>query len=201
MSGNTLQQLETFEYLGVVFTNDESRHKAIDTRIDKANAVLREFYCSVVTKRELSKTAKHLVFKSIFVPILTCGHESYTTWRLKEYYQKNKRQRWDICEEFLVWHFVTKSTDLKSVKPGMSSHFSASRDPGCVSSAMYPECSRKEWRTNSFGLQSTPTGKRPRGHPRTRCRNYISDLVWPVLVRSQQNYLKVQLIVRYFESS
>jgi len=30
----------------------------------------------------------------------------------------------------------------------------------------------------SFGLQSTPTGKRPRGRPRTRWRDYISDLAW-----------------------
>jgi len=29
-------------------------------------------------------------------------------WRLKEYCQKNKRQRWDICEKFSVWRFVTK---------------------------------------------------------------------------------------------
>jgi len=32
-----------------------------------------------------------------------------------------------------------------------------------VSSAMCPECPRKDWRSRSFGLQSTPTGKRPRG--------------------------------------
>ena len=62
VSGNTLQQVETFKYLGVVFTSDASRKKRIDTRIDKANAVLRELYCSVVTKRELSKTAKLSVF-------------------------------------------------------------------------------------------------------------------------------------------
>ena len=64
--------------------------------------------------------------------------------RRKEYCQKNKRQRWDICEEFSVRHFVTKSTGLKSVKPRMSRQFSESRDPSYVSSAMCPECPRKE---------------------------------------------------------
>jgi len=34
-----------------------------DTRIGEANAVLREFYRCVVTKRELSNTAKLSVFK------------------------------------------------------------------------------------------------------------------------------------------
>ena len=73
---------------------------------------------------------------------------------LKGYCQNNKRQRSDICKEFSVWHFVTKSTGVKSVWPGTSSHFFESRDPSYVSSAMYPECVRKEWRTKSFGIQS-----------------------------------------------
>jgi len=88
-------------------------------------------------------------------------------WRLKGYCQKNKRQRWDICGEVSVWHVVTKSTDLKSVKPGTSSHFSESGDPSYVNSAMCPECPMKDWRTKSFGLQSTPAGKRTRGCLRT----------------------------------
>jgi len=76
VSGNTQQQVEAFKYLGVVFSSDESQNKGIDTLIGKANAVLRVLYCSVVTKRQLSKNAKLLVFKWVFVPILTCGHES-----------------------------------------------------------------------------------------------------------------------------
>ena len=76
MSGNTLHQVETLKYLGVVFTSDESRNKGIDIQIGKANAVLRELYCSVVTKRELSKNTMLSIFKWVFVPILTCGHES-----------------------------------------------------------------------------------------------------------------------------
>jgi len=65
-----------FKHLGVVFMSDESPNKGIDTLVGKANAVRRQLYCSVVTKRELSKNAKLSVFKSVFVPILTCGHES-----------------------------------------------------------------------------------------------------------------------------
>jgi len=60
--GNTLQVVETFKRL-----SDGNWNKEIDTRIGKANAVLR---------RQLSKTAKLSDFKSVFVPILTCGHES-----------------------------------------------------------------------------------------------------------------------------
>jgi len=39
----------------MVFKSDGKRNKKIDTRIGKANAVLRELYRSVVTKRKLSK--------------------------------------------------------------------------------------------------------------------------------------------------
>jgi len=53
----------------------------VDARIGKANPVLRKIYRSVATKRELSNTAKLSVFKSIFVPILTYGHES---WEMTE---------------------------------------------------------------------------------------------------------------------
>jgi len=38
--------------------------------------VLRELYCSVVTKWVLSKTANLSAFKLVIVLILTCGHES-----------------------------------------------------------------------------------------------------------------------------
>ena len=60
----------------VVLTSDGSRNKEIVTRSGEVNAVLRDLYCSEVAKRELSKTAKLSVFKSVFVPILTYGHES-----------------------------------------------------------------------------------------------------------------------------
>jgi len=51
----------------------QKSEQRIDTWIGKANAVLRELYFSVVTKRELSKTAKRSVFKSLFrsSPVVT----------------------------------------------------------------------------------------------------------------------------------
>jgi len=74
-----LQKVETFEYLGMVFTCDEGGAPGdwYTDWIGKANAVLRELYRSVATKRELSNTVKLSVFKSIFVPILSYDHESW----------------------------------------------------------------------------------------------------------------------------
>jgi len=75
VSGNTLQQVEKFNHLVVVFMSDVSRNQEIDTRIGEANPVLRKLYRSVVTKRELSKTAE-LFSKSVFVQILAYGHQA-----------------------------------------------------------------------------------------------------------------------------
>ena len=77
VSSSTLQMVEKFKHLGVVFASDERWREEIDTRIGKVNAVLRELYRSVVAKRELSNTTTLSAFKSVFVPILTYGRESW----------------------------------------------------------------------------------------------------------------------------
>ena len=165
----------------------------------KQTQILRELYRSVVAKRDLSRTQRfqflhQCLFQSSPV-VMKCR------WRLTEYCQKNKWQRWDISEEFSMWHFVTKSTGLKSVKSGMSSHFSESRDPSYVSSAMCSEYPRKDWRSKSFGLQSTPTRKRLRGRRRTGGVTTFPTLLGPVFMWSQQNYLRFLLIATYFGPS
>ena len=77
MNGATLKQVEKFKYLGVAFTSDGRQNEELDTRIGKASAVMRALHYSVVMKRELSKKAKLSIFKAVFVPILTYGHESW----------------------------------------------------------------------------------------------------------------------------
>jgi len=77
-----------------------------------------------------------------------------------------------------VWHFVTKNTGLKSVKPRKPSRFSKSGNPTYVNTATCPKCPRIERRTKSFRLQSPATGKRPKVCPRTRWLDYITDLAW-----------------------
>ena len=73
---NTLQQMEKFKNISVVFTTGGRRSNEADGWIAEDNAVLHERYRSVATKRE-SSTAKASVFKSVFVPILTCDLESW----------------------------------------------------------------------------------------------------------------------------
>ena len=76
-NGATLKQVEKFTYLGVAFTCDGRKDEELDTRIGEANTVMRALHYSVVTKRELSKKTMLSIFKTIFIPILTYGHESW----------------------------------------------------------------------------------------------------------------------------
>ena len=61
----------------VAFTSDGTQDEEMDIRISKAGAVMHALHRSVVMKRELSQKAKLAVFRSIFVLILTYGHESW----------------------------------------------------------------------------------------------------------------------------
>ena len=76
VNGATLNQVGKFKYLGVTFTSDGRQHEILDTQIGMASAVMRALHCSVVIKRELSKKSKALNFETVFVSILTYGHES-----------------------------------------------------------------------------------------------------------------------------
>ena len=71
----TLKQTEKFKYLGFTFSSDGRQDNELVTRIDKASAVMRQFYRSVVLKRDLCTRTKFSVFRSVFVPVFTYSHE------------------------------------------------------------------------------------------------------------------------------
>ncbi|TWW57306.1 hypothetical protein D4764_07G0000250 [Takifugu flavidus] len=70
-----LPQVEEFKYLGVLFTSEGRMEREIDRQIGAASTVMRTLHWSVVVKRELSRKAKVSIYRSIFVPTLTYGHE------------------------------------------------------------------------------------------------------------------------------
>ena len=70
-----LPQVEEFEYLGVLFTSKGRMEREIDGRIGAASAVLRALHRPVVVKKELSQKVKLSIYWSIYIPILTYGHE------------------------------------------------------------------------------------------------------------------------------
>ena len=73
----TLKQVEKFKYLGVAFTSDGRQDEELDARIGNASAVMGALHGLAVMKRELSKKANLLFFKTVFIPILIHGHKSW----------------------------------------------------------------------------------------------------------------------------
>lgn len=175
VGNESLAQVKEFKYLGVLFASEGTMEREIGRRIGAAGAVLRSLYRTVVTKRELSRKAKLSIYRSIFVPTLTYGHEG---WVMTE----RTRSRIQAAEmSFLrrVAGFSLRDRVRSSViREGL----------GLEPLLLCLERSQLRW----FGhlvrmptgrlpwevFQARPVGRRPRGRPRTRWRDYISTLAW-----------------------
>ena len=174
-NGVTLQQTEKFKYLGVSFSSDGRQNNELDIRIGKASAVMRQLHRSVVLKRELSLRAKLSIFRSVFVPILTYGHECWImTERVRSRIQAAEMGFLRRISGFTLLDKV-KSTDIREfldVEPLLLRlERSQLRWYGHVSRMT-------DDRTAHQLLLALPSGRRPRGCPRIRWRNYAEDLAW-----------------------
>ncbi|MDF4405451.1 reverse transcriptase domain-containing protein, partial [Vibrio parahaemolyticus] len=89
--GEVLPQVEEFKYLGILFTSEGRMEREIDRRIGAASAVMRALNRSVVVKRELSQKARLLIYRLIYVPTLTYGHELWVvTERMRSQIQASE---------------------------------------------------------------------------------------------------------------
>ena len=136
---------------------------------------MRQLHRSVVLKRELCTKAKLSIFRSVYVPILTYGHEC---WIMNE----KVRSRVQAAE----MGFLRRISGLTLLDKGKSANIRESLD--IESLLLRLERSQLRWyghvtqmsqkRTAKKLLCSTPIGRRPRGRPRTRWRDYVEDCSW-----------------------
>ncbi|KAK5888457.1 hypothetical protein CesoFtcFv8_014550 [Champsocephalus esox] len=77
VGNESLPQVKELKYLGVLFSSEGTMEREMGRRIRAVGAVLQSLYRTVVTKRELSQKAKLSVYRAIFVPTLTYGHEGW----------------------------------------------------------------------------------------------------------------------------
>ena len=170
-----LPQVEEFKYLGILFTSEGRMEREIDRRIGAASAVMRVLRRSVVVKRELSRKAKLSIYWSIYVPTLTYGHE---LWVVTE----RTRSRIQAAE----MSFLRRVAGL-SLRDRVRS--SVIREGLRVEPLLLRiERSQMRWlghlvrmppgRLPGEVFRARPTGRRPRGRPRTRWRDYVSRLAW-----------------------
>ena len=127
-NGATLEQVEKFKYLGVAFTSDGRQDKQLDTRIGKACAVMRALHSSIVMKRELLKKAKLSIFRAVFVPILTYGHESWVmTKRVRSQVQASKMRFLGKIEGVTLFNKVRVALKFENLSTS-SRYFSELKD-------------------------------------------------------------------------
>ncbi|KAI3369961.1 hypothetical protein L3Q82_024762 [Scortum barcoo] len=153
VGGEVLPQVEEFKYLGVLFTSEGKMEHEIDRRIGAASAVMRSVYRTIVVKMELSRKANLSIYRSVYAPTLTYGHE---LWR-------------------------------KGEKLSHSGGAGARRVELLL---LHIERSQLRWLRHLFRM---PPGRLPRegvpgmshqgggpgkGRPRTRWRDYVSQLAW-----------------------
>ena len=173
VNGATLKQVETFKYLGVAFTCDARQDEELNTRIGKASAVMRALHYSVVMKRELSKKAKLAIFKAVFVPILTYGHESWVmTERMRSQMQASEMRFLQRIEGVTLFNKVRSSEIRKflNIKPLLLRiERSQLRWFGHVSRM-------PQERLPKQALPTKENGRRPVGRPITRWPDHIEDL-------------------------
>ena len=118
-NGTTLKQVEKFQYLGVAITRDGRQDEKLDARIGKACAVMQALHNSVVMKRKSSKLAKLSIFKTVFVCILTYGHESWVmTKSVRSQVQASETRFLQKIEEAALFNKlwcseIRKSLDIK----------------------------------------------------------------------------------------
>ena len=171
----TLKQVEKFKYLGIAFTSDGRQDEELDTRIGKASAIMRALHYSVVMKRELSKKAKLSIFKAVFVPILTYGHESWVmTERMRSQLQASEMSFLRKIEGVTLFNKVRSSEIRKSVNDEpllLRIERSQLRWFGHVSRM-------PQERLPKQALLAKANGRRPVGRPRTSWTDYIEDLGW-----------------------
>ena len=130
---------------------------------------------SVVVKRELSQKAKLSVYRSIFVPTLTYSHE---LWVVTE----RTRSRVQAAE----MSFLRRVAGL-SLRDRVRSSVIRER-LGVEPLLLRVERSQMRWLVHLIRMppghlpgevfRARPTGRRPRGRPRTRWRDYVSRLAW-----------------------
>ncbi|KAK3552109.1 hypothetical protein QTP86_000648 [Hemibagrus guttatus] len=164
-----LPQVEEFKYLGVLFMSEGRMDREIDRWIGAVAAVMRYMYWSVVVKKELSRKAKLLIYQSIYVPTLTYGHELWVmTEKVRSRIQAAEmsflcrvagRSLRDRVRSSVTWEELGVEPRGQLRWLGHLFRMPPGRLPGEV-------------------FRACPTGKRPRGRPRTRWRDYVSWLAW-----------------------
>ncbi len=123
----------------------------------------------------LSRKAKLSIYRSIYAPTLTCGHE---LWVLT-----GRTRSWIQAAELSIFHRVAGCSHRDRVRSSVTQE-----DLGVELLLLHIERSQLRWLGHLYWIppgclpreifQACPTGRRPRGRPRTCWSDYVTWLAW-----------------------
>ena len=152
-------------FLSITFTSNGRQDEELDIRIGKASAVMQVLHYSIVMKQELSKKAKLSIFKTVFVPILIYGHESWVmTERVRSQVQASEVRFLRRIEGVTLFNKVCNSEIQKSIniKPLLL------RIERSQLGWFGHESKMPQVRLLKQAFLAKANGRRPVGRPRTR---------------------------------
>lgn len=88
-----IEQVEEYKYLGIWIEREGNIENEIKERINSAAKVYHSINRSVIRKREISRKTKMTIYKTVFIPTLVYGSES---WVLNQS-QRSRLQRYKLC--------------------------------------------------------------------------------------------------------
>lgn len=194
------ERVQRFKYLGAVITDDNDVTEEIKSRIQSGNRCLFALD-KLIKSRNLTRSSKIKIYKSIVRPVLTYGSETWTMTKANE--EKLRRfERKILRKIFGPHHDVTTNqyrtrtnTELKALYNNadivQEIKSQRLRWAGHVHRLHSERLVRLVW-------EETPTGKRSLGRPRMRWRDNIqADLrkmnipFDPRLMEDRTNWKKV----------
>lgn len=172
-NGVPLEKVDTYQYLGTIFCRDGRIDQEVLNRVKKANGVFYSICTTIIGKQEIKKETKIVLFKTIFLPVLMYGAESWTVLDkhvskitavemryLRRVLGKTRRDRWrnERVREELKVRPVKQVLEERQLK--WFGHV----------------CRMGDDRKAKWCMEARPEGRRPRGRPRLMYLDYMERL-------------------------
>ena len=175
--GEDIDISETFTYLGsVVHKNGESGHEVL-RRIGLAHGVMDSLNASIWRCRYLCRQTKIRLFKSLVIPVLLYGCETWTLnadlKRRIDAFDSNSLRRIMRyrCDDFVSNEWLYRETDSRPITSIVRQR--QLRLYGHV--ARYPEADPA---CRVISVRDDPTWRRPRGRPRNSWLRQVDASCW-----------------------
>ena len=174
MRGTNIRNVETFKYLGCIFTDKGYSNKAeITERITKYNRCASAVY-PIITDRYIPVKAKVAIFEGLLTPIMTYGSESWTlTSKDRSRVQATemrtlrtiaKRTRRDKIRNVTIRNQLGVASMMSKIEKGQL------RWLGHLERMNYNRTAKQRWVWR-------PDGRRSRGRPRKRWSDGVEEIL------------------------